>query len=431
MEPIINEFFDEEAEKSVLGAMLEDNKFIPACLEILGENPFLRIPHQIIYDTIRELQKQNVAVDAVTVGSALEKQGELNRIGGALYLYDLVNSVPTAENAEYYAGIIREKWGMRQLANIGKQIALLAHNGELSPAEMFSKAQQLVMSVDLKKEKAETIVEQANKAYRAWCGSADGQSIDIPTGFSNFDILTGGFGHKETIIVGGYPSVGKSAWVHNVLFYQSVLQGRPCLLLSYEDQATNIINRMVSMASGLNPRLDRESAKNPKVLEWFKLIQKSPMIINDVPPMVIDEVVMLILKTKQEIENLDVVVIDHIQLMSVPKAYNSEQEISKITRELKNVAKIANVALVALSHLSREAIKSGRRPILSDLRYSGMAEGNADKVCFVHREDYGEYQFDSPISEAEIIVAKNRNGPVGSIEMSYNRSISRFEEVIS
>lgn len=423
-------FYDEEAENSVLGSMMENNRVIPGCLSILGENSFMRVPNQLIYDAICELTQKGDVVDAVTVASWLESKGELNRIGGPIYLYDIVNSVPASENAEYYARIVRGKRILRQLANAGKQIASLAIslNGN-SPTELLAKAQQMLLAIDAAKKEQKTIVEQTDSAYQLWMNYSSDRIIDIATGFKDFDILSGGFGHEELIIIGGYPSAGKSTWAYNVLHHIAVEQRMPCVLLSYEDKVENIINRMVSMVTGLNPkwRDDRLQAKSPAILDVFKKIQQSQLIINDQPPLDISEVVLEIQKAKLE-KDIAVVVVDNIQLIFDKSAHNSEQTVSHITASLKNVAKLTNVAVVAISHLSREAVKTGRRPVLSDLRYSGMAEGNADKVIFVHREDYGEYEFDSPISPAEIILAKNRNGNIGSIPMSFHRGISRFEE---
>ena len=424
-------YYDEEAEMAVIGSMLEDNKVIPGCFAILGENAFLRVPHQIIFDAIGELTRKGDAVDMVTVGELLVRKGEINRIGGQVYLYDIVNATPTAENAEYYAKIVREKQILRQLVSAGKQIAALpSQNGE-SPAALLAQAQQLIMAIDVKTGKQTTIVEQVDAAYQVWMNYAEGNTVDIATGFKNFDILTGGFERKDLTIVGGYPSVGKSAWVHNTLLYIGVEHNCPCCLFSYEDRSENIINRMVSMATGLNPKWkdDREQAKNPAVLEVFKVIQKSALIIKDQPPRDISELIIAIQREALAVDGLAVVAVDNIQLVKDKTTYNSEQETANITGALKNVAKLANVAVVAVSHLSREAIKTGRRPTLSDLRYSGMSEGNADKVIFVHREDYGEYEFPSPTSDAEIIVAKGRNNATGSIQMKFHRGIFKFWEV--
>lgn len=185
------------------------------------------------------------------------------------------------------------------------------------------------------------------------------------------------------------------------------------------------------MVTGLNPKWkdDREQAKMPAVLEVFKAIQKSALIIKDEPPRDISELIIAIQREALAVDGLAVVAVDNIQLVKDKTTYNSEQETANITGALKNVAKLANVAVVAVSHLSREAIKTGRRPTLSDLRYSGMSEGNADKVIFVHREDYGDYEYTSPTSDAEIIVAKGRNNAIGSIPMKFHRGIFKFEEV--
>lgn len=425
-------YYDEEAEMAVIGSMLEDNKVIPGCLSILGENAFLRVPHQIIYDAIGELTRRGDAVDTITVGELLERKGELNRIGGTVFLYDIVNATPTAENAEFYAKIVRGKQILRQLVSAGKQIAALPSQNGDAPVALLAQAQQLIMAIDARTEQATTIVEQVDAAYRAWLNYSKGNTVDISTGFKNFDTLTGGFERKDLTLIGGYPSVGKSAWLYNTLYYIGVEHNRPSCLFSYEDKVENIINRMVSAVTGLNPKwkADREQAKDPAVLEIFKIIQKSPLIIKDTPPRDISELIIAIQREALAVEGLAVVAVDNIQLVKDKTTYNSEQETANITGALKNVAKLANVAVVAVSHLSREAIKIGRRPILSDLRYSGMAEGNADKVIFVHREDYGDYKYPSPTSDAEIIVAKGRNNAIGSIPMKFHRGIFKFEEAV-
>lgn len=427
-----NLMYDDEAERAVLGAMLENSKAIPLCVDKLQVESFLRVPHQLIYAAIQALYVENRPIDGVIVGEYLQNAGDLNRVGGVGYLIGLVDATPTWENADYYADIIREKWLRRQVGGVGKRIAQLATDTEKSAAEVLAQSQEMVLSVDTRESKQDTIVEQTDRAFDLWVKYSEGDVVDISTGFKMFDLLTGGFIHKDFIIVGGYPSVGKSAWMHNCLYNITAKQKRPGLLLSYEDKAESILHRMVAMETGLNPRQkeDREKAKQPEVLGVFSDIQKSPLFIKDTPPADLNEAVLLIRQVKMEVEDLDVVVIDNIQLMSVADAYNSEREISKITQTLKNLGKMLDVALVAVSHLSREAVKLARRPVMSDLRYSGMAEGNADTVIFIHREDYHEYEFDSPESQAEVIVAKNRNNRIGTIHMNYNRAISRFTEVI-
>lgn len=429
-----NEFhYEEDAEKAVLGAMMEDIKAVPACIHILGENPevFLFIPHQIIYGTMVELFKEAKAIDPVLLCERIEKREELNRIGGAVYIYDLWKSVPTAENAEYYSDIVKTSYIRRQL-DVGAKKILQLTKEEVSLTELLSLAQECVLKVGVDSiPKTITPAEQANDTYNQLVNWSKGKLVEISTGFPQLDALTYGLHRKQLTVLASPPSVGKSAFAHNILYHLAVENNVPCVLFCYESDHVAVHARMISMATGIDLRQHPELTTSEEVIRILKKIEKSPLIIEDICPRSVEYAVTATRRWQLEYPHLAVIICDHLQMMSSAQTGrydNYEREMARISGSLKDLAKTANVAVMGISQLSRDSVKRARRPSLDDLRGSGALEQDGDLVMFLYREDYFETLYDSPISETELIVRKQKDGPIGTIKLQYERAISRFKE---
>lgn len=426
------ELFDEEAENSVLGSMMDDNTKIPGCLSIITDDTaFYRVPNQIIFEAIRTLYNDGKSVDPVIVGTWLSDKNELNRVGGGRYIYDIVERVPTPENAEYYAQIVQGKYTLRQVVTTAHEISTIAKGGEHELDEVLALAQEKILGIG-KHEEQVSIDDQVNEAFDLWSKRAEGELTGLDTGYQKLNAVTGGFGKKKLIVVGGKASIGKSAFVHNILYHVAIEQGLPAVLFCYEDTAADVINRLVSIGTGVSQRDSKVDTMSFTVKEMFKKIQLSRLIIIDNPPPDVAQCSVLLRRLKTDNPDLALAIVDHIQLMSADGISTGEQEVSVISRTLKSAAKTADVPLIAVSQLSRASERyDGQVPTLKDLRGSGMIGADADKVIFIHREDYEQIEkntFEFPTSDAIIFIAKQRSGPLGAVRFKFHRATSKYVE---
>jgi len=428
---------DIEAEEAVLGGMLESRDAVPKVINILGTNPkvFYKAAHQVIYDAIIKLFDNNEPVDPITVATELKKRNQLNLIGGAIYLWDLLNSVPTAANVEHYAEIVREKALRRALIAAGREIIQLAHDEEAPINEVLDEAEQKIFDVSHSrttrtfasiKETIKDSIARIEKLY-----SSDHHIIGVPTGFWEFDSLTSGLQPSELIIIAARPSVGKSALAHNIAQYVAVQFGKPVAIFSLEMPKEDVTLRMLAAEAKIDFHKLRTGSLTDE--EWMMLthaagrLEMAPIFIDDTPGLNILELKALSRRLKAEHPDLSLIVVDYIQLMVAGrKMEGRQQEIAEISRSLKELARELEVPVLALSQLNR-AIESraDHRPQLSDLRESGSLEQDADLVAFIHREDYYE---DAPTdqSDAELIIKKNRNGPQGIVRLKFIKRQMRF-----
>jgi replicative DNA helicase len=431
-EAVRSEFYDEDAEMSVLGAMMENNAMIAPCLSILTEDTaFFRGAHQVVCMAIRTLFNEGKPSDPVSVGEWLQSKGELNRVGGGRFLYELVERVPTPENAEYYAEIVQGKYILRQVVTTAQEIGTIAKGGEYELDEVLALAQEKILGIG-KHEEQVSIDDQVNEAFDLWSKRGEGELTGLDTGYQKLNAVTGGFGKKKMIVVGGKASVGKSAFVHNILFHVAIEQGLPAVLFCYEDTAADVINRLVSIGTEVSQRDSKVDTMSLTVKEMFKKIQLSSLIIIDNPPPDVAQCSVLLRRLKTDNPALALAIVDHIQLMSADGVSTGEQEVSVISRTLKSAAKTADVPLIAVSQLSRASERyDGQVPTLKDLRGSGMIGADADKVIFIHREDYEQIEkntFEFPTSDAIIFIAKQRSGPLGAVRFKFHRAISKYVE---
>jgi replicative DNA helicase len=422
---------DTVAEQSVLGGALLSKDAIADIVEIIRERDFYRPAHELIYSAIIELYGRGEPVDPVTVAAELNKRGELTRVGGAPYLHTLISSVPTAANASYYARIVRDHAIMRRLVEAGTKIVQMgyAQNGEVddivdnAQAELFQVTERRASEdyVQLATLLPETLdeIERISQGVKA---------EGVKSGFKDLDALTNGFHPGNMIVVAARPAVGKSTFGLDITRNTSIKQGLTSVIFSLEMSRSEITMRMLSAEARIPLNNIRSGQLTDE--EWGRLAKKmgeihnAPLFIDDSPNLSLMEIRAKARRLKQR-HDLKLIVIDYLQLMSSGKKVESrQQEVSEFSRNLKLLAKELEVPVIAISQLNRSPEqRADKRPMLSDLRESGSIEQDADMVILLHRDDiYTEVRS----GEADLIVAKHRNGPTRNITVSAQLHFSRF-----
>src|SRR5690625_4824178 len=426
---------DVGAEQSVIGGMLMSKDAIADVVETLRGNDFYRPAHEAIYDAILDLYGRGEPADAVTVAAELTRRGELARIGGAPYLHTLLSSVPTAANAGYYARIVRERAVLRRLVDAGTRIVQLGYatdGGDVD--EWVNTAQSEVYAVTerrtaedyvpLKDVINSTIEEIDSNTHRG-----EGM-IGVPTGFADLDALTNGLHPGQMIVVAARPAVGKSTLGLDIARAASMRNGMTSGIFSLELSRNEISMRMLSAESQVPLQNMRKGTMRDE--DWTRLaramgkVSEAPLFIDDSPNMSLMEIRAKCRRLKQR-HDLKLVVIDYLQLMSSGKRVESrQQEVSEFSRAMKLLAKELEVPVIAISQLNRGSEqRTDKKPQMSDLRESGSIEQDADVVILLHREDL--YEKESPrAGEADIIVAKHRNGPTDTIVVAFQGHYARF-----
>ena len=423
------------AEQSVLGGMLLSKDAISDVVEILRERDFYRPAHELIYDAIIDLYGRGEPADPVTVAAELTKRGDLVRAGGAPYLHTLISSVPTAANAGYYAKIIRERAIMRRLVEAGTKIVQLGYTDEGEVDDAVDQAQAEVYAVTERRE-AEDYVQLSELLPAAYDEiekiSSGVVGEGVKTGFKDLDALTNGFHPGNMIVLAARPAVGKSTLGLDIARYASIHKRETSVIFSLEMSRSEITMRMLSAEARVPLNNIRSGQLGEE--EWAKMarrmgeISDAPLFIDDSPNLSLMEIRAKARRLKQR-HNLKLIVIDYLQLMtSGKKVENRQQEVSEFSRQLKLLAKELNVPVVAISQLNRSPEqRSDKKPMLSDLRESGSIEQDADVVILLHREDL--YDSQNRSGEADLIVAKHRNGPTRTIVVSAQLHLARFTDM--
>jgi len=427
-----------EAERSVLGAMLLDKETITKVLQIIP-NPdnFYSEIHRLIYERIINLFEENKPVDIVTLKEEFRKRNKLKEIGGAVYLADLVNSVPTTANVVYYAQIVREKYILRNLLKATASINSLSYDSSQDLDVILDKAQSLIFDITQKRIKTPVIhiKEILTETFEHIEGLYEKKEhiTGIPTGFHQLDRLTSGFQPSDLIIIAGRPSMGKTSFVLNVAQYASVRAHIPVVIFSLESAKEQLVEHLLCSEARVNGQKLRTGFLSEE--DWSNLtdaagiLAEAPIYIDDTPNMGVLELRAKARQLKVE-HNIQMVIVDYLQLMAGDRRMeNRQQQISEISRSLKALAKELGVAVVAISQLSRAVEKRGeedKRPRLSDLRESGAIEQDADLVISLYREYYYSRK---PEDEgiAELIINKQRRGPIGKIDLVFLSEYARFE----
>ncbi|MEZ7669020.1 replicative DNA helicase [Rothia sp. 27098_8_27] len=428
---------DDVAEQSVLGGMLLSKDAIADVVESLRASDFYKPAHETIYEAILSLYGHGSPADAITVADELKKRGELTRVGGASYIHTLIASVPTAANAQYYAEIVKEHAIMRRLIEAGTKIAQLGYANETEVDTLVDQAQAEIYAVTDGNAKEDYVsfsdaLEETINEIDANSNRPDGV-YGVPTDFIEFDELTGGLHGGQMIVIAARPGVGKSTLALDIARSASIHHQMTTVFFSLEMSRTELAMRILS-AEGKIPM--SELKKGDLGTEgWTNLanlqgrIDSAPLFIDDSPNMTLMEIRAKCRRLKQR-NDLKLVVLDYLQLMSSGKKVESrQQEVSEFSRSLKLLAKELDVPVIALSQLNRGSEqRTDKRPMVSDLRESGSIEQDADMVILLHREDM--YNLDSQrVGEADMIIAKHRGGPTRTIPLAFSGKYSRFNNM--
>jgi replicative DNA helicase len=422
------------AEQSVLGAMLLNKDAIANVLETLKPHDFYRPAHEQIFTAVLDLYARGEPVDAITVAAELARRGEIGRVGGHVYLHELVASVSVAANAAYYAEIVREKAILRRLAEAAMKVAQLAYRGAGNVSDIVDQAQQAVYDVAEGRaaedyQPLSELMEPTLDEIEA-IGSRGTAMAGVPTGFAELDDLTNGLHAGQMIIVAARPGMGKSTLGLDFARSASIKNGLCSAFFSLEMTKSEIVMRLLSAEANVPLSHIRKGDMSDE--DWEKLagrvsqVSDAPLFIDDSPNLTMMEIRAKARRLKQK-HQLQLVVIDYIQLMTSGRKTESRQlEVSEFSRQIKLLAKELEVPVVALSQLNRgPEQRTDKRPQLSDLRESGSLEQDADIVILLNREE--AYNRDtSRIGEADFIVAKHRNGQTSDISVSFQGRYSRF-----
>jgi replicative DNA helicase len=423
-----------EAEQSTLGGMLLSEEAVAEVIEITSGADFYASKHELIYDAVVTLFGRGEPTDVIAVTDQLNKNGNLLKAGGADYLHSLTSYVPTAANAGYYAKIVADKAVLRRLIDAGTKIAQSGYESQGEVEDLVNQAQADIYRVASQNAKDDYVglsdsLEDAIREIES-AQNRGGDMTGIATGFTDLDAYTHGLHPGQLIIVAARPAVGKSTFALDIARHAAVKQKKATIFFSLEMGRAEIAMRMLSAESSIYLQSMRKGTVTEA--DWAKLasvrgnINDAPLFIDDSPNMSLVEIRAKCRRLAQQVD-LKMVVIDYIQLMSSGKKVESrQQEVSEFSRALKLLAKELQIPVVALSQLNRQAEQSkDKRPEISHLRESGSLEQDADVVVLLHRE--GIYERDHPrAGEADIILAKQRNGPTGTVVVAFHGQYSRF-----
>ncbi|MCL2433638.1 MAG: replicative DNA helicase [Clostridia bacterium] len=423
-----------EAEQSVLGAMLISSDAVADVMAALREEDFYQPAHQAIFDAIRGLYAVGQPVDLVTLCDVMQRHGRLEGAGGAAYIAGLSRGVPATSNLPFYVDIVRDRALLRSLSRAGADISNNANTARQPAREVLDSAEKALFDIAVSREgnQLEQIQPDVFKAYDsiAHAYQNQGQLTGVDTGFIDLNDMLNGFHRSDFIIIGARPSVGKTSLLLNFMTQAALEKGEPVAFFSLEMSREQLVMRMLSMLSGVSQTALRtgrlKDGDFEKLSEAMNRLAPAPIYIDDTAS--INPADMLSkcrrLKTRQ---GLSMVMIDYLQLMTgVTRTDNRVAEVSEISRSLKKLARELNVPVLCASQLSRspDQRKDGHRPLLSDLRESGSIEQDADVVMFIYRDCL--YNDDAPRNITEIIVAKQRNGPVGTVKLHWDAERTLF-----
>ena len=426
-----------EAEMAVLGSMLLDEEAISVAAETLFTEAFYKEDHRKIFAAIMSLYNANKPVDLITLTNELKQSGTLEGIGGASFLTQLVNSVPTSANISHYANIVKEKSILRTLINNSSKVIALCYESENNIAEVVDTAERLVFEVSDRKntgtylqikEIVKDSIETIDRLYQK-----KAHVTGIPTGFIDFDIKTAGLQPSDFIVIAGRPSMGKSAFALGIAEYAGVVEKVPLAFFSLEMSKEQLVQRMLCAHAKVDAHKVRTgylaTSDWPRLTAAAGKLSEAPIFVDDTPAISVMELRAKARRLKAH-HDIQLILLDYMQLMrGSGDSENRQQEISDISRSLKALARELRVPVIAISQLSRAVeMRSDHRPQLSDLRESGAIEQDADVVVLILREEYYNSTSDNQ-GLAEIIIAKQRNGPVGSFKLTFIKEYTRFENL--
>ncbi|WP_261560322.1 MULTISPECIES: replicative DNA helicase [Frankia] len=429
---------DLPAEQSVLGGMLLSKDAIADVVEVLRMADFYRPAHGLVYEVIGDLYGRGEPADVISVAAELSRRDMLERVGGPGYMHTLISSVPTAANAGYYARIVAEKAVLRRLAEAGTRIVQLAFGAAPDVSDVVDRAQAAVYEVTEQRSNDDylplgELLNPALEEIESIQGRGEGALTGVPTGFVDLDELTNGLHGGQLWIVAARPAVGKSTLGLDFARAASIKNGLTSVIFSLEMSRMEITMRLLSAEA----RVSLQNIRTGRLTDddWARLarrmgeVAEAPLFIDDSPHLTMMEIRAKARRLKQR-NDLRLVILDYLQLMSSPKKVESrQQEVSEISRSLKLLAKELDVPVVAISQLNRASEqRADKRPQVSDLRESGSLEQDADAVILLYREDTVEKE-SARAGEADLIIAKHRNGPTGTVTVAFQGHYSRFVDM--
>jgi replicative DNA helicase len=426
-----------EAEQSILGAVLLENDALLKALEVLSTEDFYRESHRKLFNAMIELFEKNEAIDLITVTDALKRKNELDDVGGATYLSSLASQVPTAANIRYHAKIVKEKALLRGLLRSATEIAARVYESTMEADEMVDYAERTIFDISDRRTKTAfvSLKEVIKSSFELIEHLYDKKEAitGVPSGFADIDELTTGFQPGDLIVVGGRPSMGKTALGLNIAQHVALQLREPVAIFSLEMSKEQLAMRMLCAEAMVDSNSVRKGFIKKE--DWHKLtsaagrLAEAPIFIDDSSGTSVLEMRAKARRLKMEHHGgLGLVVVDYLQLMRGRGSFERrEQEISEISRSLKGLAKELKVPVIALSQLNRGVeSRTDKRPSLADLRESGAIEQDADVIIFLYRDEV--YHKDTPQNkgQAEVIIAKQRNGPTSTIHLTFLSSCTRF-----
>ncbi|MDX1693058.1 MAG: replicative DNA helicase [Ketobacteraceae bacterium] len=428
-----------EAEQAVLGGLMLDNNGFDDVSEILSDVDFYRRDHRLIYSAMFQLAEQSRPFDVITLGEVLENSGALEQAGGMAYLAELAKNTPSASNIKAYAEIVRDRSILRQMIQVSNEVAESAFDPQgRSTHELLDAAERKVFAIAEQGAKKggpqgiksilKSTVDKIDELF-----SNDEALTGLSTGFTDLDEMTSGLQPSDLVIVAARPSMGKTTFSMNLVENAIIRTGKPALVFSMEMPSESIVMRMLSSLG----RIDQTRIRSGKLEEedWprfnsaISMLAEQQLFIDDQGGLSPVELRARARRVAREVGQIGIILVDYLQLMQVPGAESRVAEISEISRSLKGLAKEMNCPVVALSQLNRSLEqRPNKRPVMSDLRESGAIEQDADVIMFIYRDEvYNEDTDDKGI--AEIIIGKQRNGPIGSLRLAFLGKYTRFEDL--
>ncbi len=429
-----------DAEQSVLGAILIDADAILKVADFLHPSDFYRQQHADIYEAMLALHGQREPLDLVTVGDELARRERLDAIGGPAYLAGLMNTVPTAVHVEHYGRIVERKSVLRNLIAAAGRIAAVGYEEANDTEVAIDRAESILFEISQRRTQGgfESLATLLGQAYDRleYLHEHRGQILGIPSGLSQLDTLLGGFQPSDLIILAARPSVGKTSMALNIAQHATVRENKKVAVFSLEMSKEQLSLRLLSAETGINPRPLQtgfmEETDWSKIATVMNDMATAPMWIDDSPALSVMELRTKARRLEAEQHGLDLIIVDYLQLMQASvqsREPNRVQEVSEISRGLKQLARELKVPVIALSQLSRGVEQRGSaEPRLSDLRESGSIEQDADVVIFLYRD--GEQNADSEVELVKAKIAKHRNGPIGEVPLQFRKSTTRFFTVV-
>ncbi|MGE6606326.1 replicative DNA helicase [Halomonas sp. NPDC076908] len=430
-----------EAEQSVLGGLMLDNQAWDNVSERLVADDFYRYEHRLVFNVMIHLAESAQPLDVVTLSEALEARDQLDTVGGLAFLAELARNTPSASNIRAYADIVRERATLRKLIRAANQIADSAFSPQGRPAdELLNEAERLVFQIAEERPKtggpigmSELLTKAVDRIDELF--NLKGEMTGLSTGFRDLDEMTTGLQPSDMVVIAGRPSMGKTTFAMNLVEHAVISSDKPVMVFSMEMPAESLMLRMLSSLGRIDQTRVRtgqlEDEDWPRLTSAVNLLKDKQLFIDDTAALSPNEMRSRLRRVVREHGNIALVMIDYLQLMQIP-GFNENRtgEISEISRSLKGLAKEFNCPVVALSQLNRSLEqRPNKRPVMSDLRESGAIEQDADVIAFVYRDEV--YNPDNPDNQgiAELIIGKQRNGPIGTVHMAFIGKYTRFEDL--